>query len=420
VPDTARWTAGGAALLLLAGLLWTLLPILNPVLLWLALVGLLLPFRRGPVFVPVVTVTGVMVGFWLLYELGSLLAPFVVAVVAAYILNPLVHRLAESRVLARFGKDDRLPRTLAVTLLALPVVGGVVAAAVWGVPWVAAETSELVRRAPAALERLAGILQGLEERLGRLRLPGMEGSEVVARIQALNADDVVAFLEDRGQALGAWLLGSALGVGRGVGTALTVLGYLVLTPVVAFYLMRDWDRVVARAVELVPPGRPEILVFGREFDRALAGYLRGQVTVSVILGVITGVGLLVAGFPYALLLGLVVAIFNVVPYLGLVLSLLPAIGIALASGDVGASLLKVAVVYGAAQGLEGAWLGPRIVGDSTGLHPVWILLAIAVGGFFFGFVGLLLAVPAAVGLKLLLARGVDRYRTSEHFRAGAE
>jgi predicted PurR-regulated permease PerM len=134
------------------------------------------------------------------------------------------------------------------------------------------------------------------------------------------------------------------------------------------------------------------------------------------MGLITGAGLALLSFPHAGMLGLLVAVFNVVPYLGLVLSLVPALFLALVSGSVGTSLLKVAVVYGAAQVLEGAVISPRVVGDSVGLHPVWVLLALAVGGFYFGFVGLLISVPAAVGVKLLAVRGVARYRTSELFR----
>jgi predicted PurR-regulated permease PerM len=227
-------------------------------------------------------------------------------------------------------------------------------------------------------------------------------------------------LDERREQLFQWLLSGALGVGRGLGAFLTVVGYLVLTPVVAFYLLRDWDRVVARGASLVPPRRAYLRDFGAEYDRALASYLRGQVTVSLIVGSLTALGLLLVGFPYALLLGLIVAIFNVVPYLGLVLSLLPALAIALASGDVGGALLRVGVVYTVAQTLESAVFSPRIVGDSTGLHPVLILLAIAVSGFFFGFVGLLLAVPAAVGIKLLVTRGLARWRASWHPGAAPE
>jgi predicted PurR-regulated permease PerM len=134
------------------------------------------------------------------------------------------------------------------------------------------------------------------------------------------------------------------------------------------------------------------------------------------MGATTTLGLLVFRFPSAILLGVLVAVFSIVPYLGLILSLIPALFIALVSGNVGFSLLTIAVVYGGSQLLEGAFISPRIVGESVGLHPVWVVLALAVSGFFLGFVGLLIAVPLAVGVKLLVARGVQRYRESELFR----
>jgi predicted PurR-regulated permease PerM len=206
-------------------------------------------------------------------------------------------------------------------------------------------------------------------------------------------------------------------MGRGIGAFLTIAGYVVLTPVLTFYLLRDWDRLKAAAADLVPePRKDALLSLAREYDRLLGRYLRGQITVAACMGLITAAGLALLSFPHAGMLGLLVAVFNVVPYLGLVLSLVPALFLALVSGSVGASLLKVAVVYGAAQVLEGSVISPRIVGDSVGLHPVWLLLALTVGGFYFGFVGLLISVPAAVGVKLLAERGVERYKGSELFR----
>jgi predicted PurR-regulated permease PerM len=159
-----------------------------------------------------------------------------------------------------------------------------------------------------------------------------------------------------------------------------------------------------------------VVSFAVECDRMISRYLRGQVTVAIAMGVITGLGLWIARFPYAGMLGLIVGVFSVVPYLGLVLSLIPAIFIALVSGSVLISLLKVAVVYGASQLLEASVISPRIVGESVGLHPVLVLLALALGGFFFGFVGLLLGVPAAAIGKLLVERVLRRYRRSTFYR----
>jgi predicted PurR-regulated permease PerM len=415
-----RWSAVGAGIVVLTFLLLGLREVLNPVLLFAGLVGVLYPIRRSTLFTAVVSSAGALVVFWLFRELGFLLAPFALALVLAYILNPAVGWLAARRPLVRLSGADgqgRLARTAAVLLLAIPVVGGSTALLIWGIPYLALELTGVVRRAPEALERIADFMVGLEERLARIQLPGLDGTEWLARLGALEADDVIAFLEERKEVIQEWAWEGLLGVGRGLGAVASVLGYLVLAPVLTFYLLRDYDRLVTGVDGLIPAGRAGIRSALSEYDRLLSAYLRGQVLVSVTVGTMTAVGLLIVQFPYALFLGAVVAIFNVVPYLGLVLSLIPAVAIALASGDPGIALLKVGVVYAVAQALESGVVSPRIVGDSTGLHPVWILLAIAVGGFFFGFLGLLIAVPAAVGIKLLLGAALTRYRASAFFTA---
>jgi len=196
-----------------------------------------------------------------------------------------------------------------------------------------------------------------------------------------------------------------------------VLSYVFLTPVLTFYLLRDYDGIVARMRELIPRRYEAAVVeFTGDYDKLLSAYLRGQVTVALILGAMTTSLLLLVKFPYAILLGSLVAVMSLVPYLGIVIALIPALVIALISGSVLVSLLKVVLVYGGTQALEGAVISPRIVGESVGLHPVWVVLALSIGGFFFGFVGFLTAVPAAVGVKLLAVRGVDEYRSSELFK----
>ncbi len=203
-------------------------------------------------------------------------------------------------------------------------------------------------------------------------------------------------------------------MGRGLGSAATVLGYVVLTPVLTFYLLRDYDGILARLRGLLPRGREaEVVEFAREYDVLLSRYLRGQLTVALIIGVLTGTLLFVLQFPYAFLLGALAGVMGLIPFLGLVLSIIPAVIIALLSSNVLVSLLTVAFVYGGVQLLDSGVISPRIVGDSVGLHPVWIVLALSVGGFFFGFVGLLISVPVAVGVKLVAVRGLTRYKSSE-------
>ncbi len=407
---TASWPVVQAAVLILAAgfFLYSLREILNPFLLYCAFIALLIPFRGVRGHAHMVTIATVLVTLWVLHTAGSLLGPFFLAFILAYILDPLVDRVSA---------HPRVGRSGAILLILFPFLG-------LGVLIVAVAFPELVLQARAIVGEVPGFVNWLREWVGGLTpeslgfdIPLVDEAALLSWAQSLDAQAVADFVEERRVDLADRAWAAVLGLGRGFGTMVTVGGYLVLTPVLMFYLLRDFDLIVARAGELVP-GRLKSGAnsFARNYDKLLSSYLRGQVATSLIVGAITWVGLLVVGFPYAFLLGVTVAVLGVVPYLGLVVSLIPAIILALISDSVGVSLLKVAIVYGVAQGLEGAVISPRIVGESVGLHPVWILLALSLGGFYFGFVGLLIGVPVAVAIKLLLVRGVERYRRSALYK----
>jgi predicted PurR-regulated permease PerM len=245
--DAVRWGAAGAALILLGFLLLSLHEVLNPPLLYLALVGALLPLRRSPGFLAIVLTAGALTLFWLLRELGFLLAPFVLAIVLAYILNPAVNRLASIRPLRRFDErweGLRVGRTGAILLLALPVAGGFLALLIWGVPYLAGELQAIARRTPELIERLANSIDGFSARLGAISVPGFDGGAFAQRVAELDADAVVRFFEDRREMLQERIWEGVLGLGRGLGTVLSMLGYLVLAPVLIFYLLRDYDRLL--------------------------------------------------------------------------------------------------------------------------------------------------------------------------------
>jgi len=389
------------ALLVFGLLLFSVQELLNPFVLFLILLAVLIPFRQVPGYVLLVSVAAILTAYWLLATTGFLLAPFVLGFGFAYVLDPLVDRLVERRV----------ARGAAIVLLALPVVGVGVVAVLFGIPALVGQVDQLVQAAPDLVGQIGRLFSGIREFI--VGIPGVD-EDAVPDLTNLDPEEIVAFLQERREQLasGAWR--GVLGLGRGLGSAATVVGYVFLTPLLTFYLLRDYDGILARLRGLLPRGREaEVVEFAREYDQLLSRYLRGQVTVALIIGALTSVLLLWVGFPYPLLLGALAGVMGLIPFLGLVLAIIPAVIIALVSGDVLWSLLKVAGVYGGVQVLDGMLISPRIVGDSVGLHPVWIVLALSVGGFFFGFVGLLISVPVAVGLKLVVVRGLERYRSSE-------
>lgn len=399
-----RVVQAAAVLLVLGFFLFALRPVLNPILLFFVLWALLTPFTGKPGHTPLVVITGLLTVIWALATTGTLLAPFVLAFVLAYVLDPVVDKLEARRV----------PRSLAIVILTLPLVGMLAALVFLIVPAVVVQLGEVVAQTPVFFQRVADFAEGLLERMLAVDIPLIDEEALIAQLRAVDSAAVMVFLQERQEALRAGLWGGFMGIGRGLSIVITIGSFVVLTPVLTFYLLRDWDLITHTLGDLLPRSRRDgIVSFATDFDRLLSRYLRGQATVAVAIGVITGIGLWIVQFPYAAMLGLVVAVFSVVPYLGLILSLVPALFIALVSGSVGLSLIKVLAVYSIAQILEGTLISPRIVGDSVGLHPVWVVLALAMGGFFFGFVGLLIGVPVAAGVKLLIERGLAQYRASE-------
>lgn len=395
-----------AVLVLVAGLfLFSLYDLLNPLLWYGVLVVLLIPFRRVRGHALVITVATVLVLAWLLSTAGPLLAPFILAFVLAYVLDPLVDKLSAHR---------KVNRTLAICLILVPVLAATTLVLAVGLP-------ALARLAESLVEGTSNLLKKMPVWAANLEIPFVDESALGTTIQELDAEAVTEFLQTHLDEWGGALWAGVLGLGRGLSTLFTVLGYLVLTPILTFYLLRDYDLIVARVGALLPGRiRPGVQSFFREYDAVLSRYLRGQVAVSLLVGTLTWLGLLLTSFPHAFLLGATVAVLGIVPYLGVIASLIPAVFIALAEPNVGISLIKVAAVYTVAQTLEGTVISPKIVGGSVGLHPVWILMALSLGGFFFGFVGLLIGVPLAAGVKLLVARSLARYRASALYNDGPE
>jgi predicted PurR-regulated permease PerM len=390
---------------LLAGLLYVLLlvsvrEILVPPLLLPLAVAALWPLRARPGVKPAMAIAGVLTLLWGLKLYGGLLGPFLLALAAAYLLAPLVARLE------RRG----MGRGVAIVLVVLPPVLGGVAFLLYAGPEVWRQATMLANALPRFATTMFEFLSGL-----RARIEGLAFLTDQQRhwVHAFDAEQLGQLLQQNADALLAQLADWGLALLQRLGTVVGFLGYLVVTPVVAFYLLRDWAPLLAFTEGLIPRAqRGAAVAFIEEYDRALGKFVRGQLIEATLVGTLTGIGLALLGVPSALLLGVIAGVFNLIPYIGLAISVVPAVIVALTMPAPLAGLLRVAVVFLVVQFIDGSVTGPRIVGGSVGLHPVVTMLALAFGGAMLGFAGLLLAVPLAVLVKMIGVRALASYRAS--------
>lgn len=326
----------------------------------------------------------------LLWLLAPVITPFVVGAVLAYALHPLVERLAARRV----------PRLLAVVLVEVVALLLVFALLLLIVPVVGKELPLLKAQVPALLDKLN---QSLTPWLAQF---GIQINFDVASLKAWATKVLDANLED-------WLSTLLSSARIGGSAVLSLLGNAILVPVVLFYLLADWPALVERVQSLVPPRmREATLAFLDECDQVLGQYMRGQLMVMLALAVYYSAALAIAGFDLALPLGVFTGLAVAVPYvgfgIGLVLSLLAGL---LQFGAL-KGLLLVAVVYGLGQLIEGLFLTPRLVGKRIGLNPLAVIFALLAFGTVFGFVGVLVALPASAVTLVALRRARAAYLAS--------
>lgn len=324
--------------------------------------------------------------FLSLFLMGSVMLPFLIGGALAYFLDPVADRL-ERLGLSRAGA------TTVITLIGLLVMVLLVLAVI---PKLIQQTTALINAAPDISQHLQTFLTE--------RFPALADSTSTMR-QTLA--ELALAIKDKGASLASGVISSALNV-------ISALIYAVVVPVVTFYLLLDWDKMVARIDQLIPRDHaPVVRRLAREIDTALSAFVRGQMTVCLLLGTFYSVALMVAGLQFGLVVGAVAGAITFIPYVGSVVGGSLAIGLALFQywGD-WMSIGIVAAIFAVGQFVEGNILTPKLVGDSVGLHPVWLMFALAAFGALFGFVGLLVAVPVSAALGVLIRFGISQYRES--------
>lgn len=342
------------------------------------------------------TLALVLLGGWLVWRLSPVITPFAVAATIAYLTDPLVDRLEVMTIGAR-----PLGRTLAVCFVFLLLTLLLAISLLVVIPLLVRQARELVEQVPQMIDWAT-----------ETALPWITG-QLGFDVMDIERPELVALAKDYWQEAAGAMVDVMQTVGRGGAVALTVLTNLVLIPVVAFYLMRDWDKLIAGIQNLLPrKSVAQVSGVAREIDEVLSAFLRGQLLVMIALGVIYSLGLWMVGLKSAFLIGMAAGLLSVVPYLGSVVGMALAIGMVLFQfGDI-LHFVLVLLVFAVGQSLEGMVLTPNLVGDKIGLHPVAVIFAVLAGGHLFGFLGILLALPVAAALNVVVRHVQDIYQHS--------
>ncbi|MSO66004.1 MAG: AI-2E family transporter [Alphaproteobacteria bacterium] len=330
----------------------------------------------------------------LVYLLRSVLLPFAAGLAVAYFLDPAVDRVE------RLG----ITRTLATMAITALFFSLVTVAAILLAPLIQAQVVSLVEAIPERLQRLSEVLAPLLEKIN-----------AVVATSDRKPGEAAALVAEKGASILVEIANSLLTSGLAF---FSLLSLLFITPIVSFYLLRDWDKMKSKVKAFLPRDHAKTIAEQLHLvDRALAGFLRGQATVCLVQAMVYASGLTAIGLQFGLVIGLLSGFLAFVPYVGLVIGLVTALILAvLQHGLDVAQLALVVAVFGFVQVLDQALLTPKLVGGKVGLHPAWIIFALLAGSVLFGFVGLLLAVPIASAIGVLVRFALGYYVRSRLYR----
>jgi predicted PurR-regulated permease PerM len=326
----------------------------------------------------------------LLWLLGDVILPFILGGAIAYCIDPIADRLE------RLG----LSRVASVAVITLVTILTFILLFLLVIPTLVQQTAQLIEIAPALFNRLQTALTD--------RFPDLMDESSAIHQQLITVGETI---QSKGGELINGVLSSALGL-------INVLILLVVVPVVAFYLLLDWDNMTAKIDEMLPRDHAPVLrQLAAQVDSTLASFIRGQGTVCLVLGTYYAITLMFAGLNFGLVVGFIAGLISFIPYIGALIGGILAIGLALFQfwGD-WFSIGVIGVIFVVGQFLEGNILTPKLVGGSIGLHPVWLLFALSVFGSLFGFVGMLVAVPVAAMIGVFARYGIEQYKDSVLYR----
>ena len=324
------------------------------------------------------------------YALKSVLLPFVAGIIIGYLLDPWAD------CLVRHG----INRTLATVLVLLLVVIVMVPALIILFSIIDEQVGRFLNALPQYISTFVKKIEPFIQ-------------ELQSRIPSLEADKIKTYIRSN-MANGLKFIGSVIRSVVSSGFAFfNLLSLLLITPVVAFYMLRDWDKFIAKVDSLLPrKSRESVREQAREIDQTLAGFIRGQLSVCLILGTYYSTGLYLVGLELGVVVGFVAGIISFIPYIGSISGFVVSLAIAFAQFNSWTPILQVVAVFLSGQFIEGNFLTPKLVGDNVGLHPVWVMFALLAGGVLLGFLGLMIAGPVAAIIGVLVRHAIDNSKNS--------
>ncbi|HJM61709.1 MAG TPA: AI-2E family transporter [Alphaproteobacteria bacterium] len=326
----------------------------------------------------------------LIVLLRDILLPFVVGLAIAYFLDPVIDRL----------EAHKLSRPLAATAVTVLFFLLLTVLVLLVAPLLQTQITSLLKELPGMVLSLTERITGLVEAAS-------------SQINEQQMEDVRVALRDVTGKLASWLF-EALGKIFLSGLALLNLaGLIIITPVVTWYLLRDWDLIVAKVDGYLPRRHADVVHQQlQKIDRTLSAFVRGQAIVCVVLGTSYAIALEIIGLNYGLVVGLIVGVISIIPFIGAIVGLLLSLTFGYLQFGATGELVAVIAVFVIGQMIEGNILTPKLVGDRVGLHAVWVMFALLTGGSLFGFVGVLLAIPIAAVIGVLVRFALSRYLES--------
>jgi predicted PurR-regulated permease PerM len=381
---------GGAVFLLLGAFLWATHQIHSPLLIGGLLLFFLFGFRGHAMANRLIVVVLLILVFYFFIKALIVIFPFIVSFAIAYLFNPVAVQLERWKIRRSLGTLFLLVVTFSLVVL----IGAIL------IPSLIKEIQELIRKIPVFADRIAEFIgNNLPKVLTFFHVDTNRFEQSMIEKFPTGAEQVLSNL----------LKGIT-----GIGTLLSRILNIVLVPVLTFYILKDYDRIRDWLLIFSPRKyRSSIYFYLWRMNRILGGYLRGQIIVCTIVGVLTGTGFAIFRVPFAILLGVMVGLFNIIPFIGFYVSLSIALLAGFFTPEPVITMVKTGCVFLVVQSLEAYVITPKIIGKSVGLHPVAIIFSILIFSRFLGFWGLIIAVPASALIKFL----IDEWKRREKWRA---